>query len=298
MICGGIDLGGTKIEARIFEGPAANTAQVQRIPTPTTSFDAMLDGLSEQIDWLVASSASPEMPIGIAVPGIVDPETGIVFAANIPTDPKRSIAADLAQRHNRPFALVNDCMAFTLSEADGGAAGAYQTVMGLILGTGVGGGFAINRALAPRHGAIAVEIGHVGIPAAAIARHDLPLWPCGCGRLGCMETCVSGTGLSNIAAHKLGQRLDAMDLVAGGHHDIIDIWADIAGECLLTIQLTLAPDCIVLGGGVSNLPGITARLSAAMKSHALGDMPLPDIVLARHGDSSGARGAALVAARQ
>lgn len=295
MIRGGIDLGGTKIEARLFEGPQAKTADVRRIPTPQDSYAALLDRLVEQIDWLIAASGGESnMPIGIAVPGIVDARTGVVFAANIPGS-GQSIGRDLERRLRRSFTMVNDCMAFALSEADGGAGDAHHAVMGLIIGTGVGGGFCIDHKLAPRHGALAVEIGHVGLPASAVARHGLPLWPCGCGRIGCMETCVSGTGLANIAAHKLGRRLSAETLVAEGHQDILDIWTDIAGECLLTIQLTLAPDCIVLGGGLSNLPNAAQTLTRSLAHHAFGDVDLPEIVVAQHGDSSGARGAALIA---
>lgn len=296
MICGGIDLGGTKIEARLFEGPEAATTQVRRIATPRENYARMLAALVEQIHWLQQVSGHDDLPVGIAVPGIIDPETGGVFTANTPAR-GHSIRDDLMAQLGRQFPVVNDCMAFALSEACGGAGDGHRTVMGLILGTGVGGGLCIDGAIAPRAGGLAVEVGHVGLPASAMARHGLTPRRCGCGRLGCMETAVSGTGLANIAEDILGTRIEGTDLVRGGHEDILEIWADIAGECLLTIQLMLAPDCIVLGGGLSNMPDVVPRLERALERHALRTMKPTRLLQARHGDSSGTRGAALLARR-
>jgi N-acetylglucosamine kinase len=294
MTCGGIDLGGTKIEARLFEGPQAITTELRRIPTPQHSYAAMFDALVEQIQWLQEVSGRSDLPVGIAVPGIIDPDTGKVFTANTPAT-GHSIRDDLQTHLGRPFSVINDCMAFALSEACGGAGEGYHTVMGLILGTGVGGGLCVDGVLAHRAGGLAVEIGHVGLPASTIARHGLTPRRCGCGRLGCMETAVSGTGLANIAEEILGTRIEGAELVRHGYNEILDIWADIAGECLLTIQLMLAPDCIILGGGLSNMPGVVLRLEQGLQRHALDTMKPTKLLVARHGDSSGTRGAALQA---
>ena len=172
LTCGGIDLGGTKIEARLFEGPEARTIELRRIPTPQQSYAAMLEALETQIRWLCNMAGRPDLPVGIAVPGIIDPETGRVFAANTPAT-GHSVRNDLQARLGRAIPVVNDCMAFALSEARGGAGEGHGTVMGLILGTGVGGGICVDGAPSRRHGGLAVELGHVGLPASAIARHAL-----------------------------------------------------------------------------------------------------------------------------
>lgn len=295
---GGIDLGGTKIEARLFDGPDA-PLEVRRIPTPLHGYDALLDAVLTQIDWLRATSGDPALPVGVCVPGVIDPDTGIARAANIPTT-GRALAADLAAACGRAIPVVHDCMAFTFSEVHGGAGDGHRVVMGLVLGTGVGGGLCIDGALPPRHAGLGVEVGHMGLSLRAAARHGLPAWPCGCGRSGCVETVLSGTGLANLAEWKTGQRLDATALLGSTDPraaEILDIWADIAGDCLDAFRIMLDPGCIVLGGGLSNMPGIVGRLTDSLHRQTLAPDRLPVIVLARHGDSSGARGAALLASR-
>ena len=293
---GGIDLGGTKIEARLFDSSATKTLSVHRIPTPLSSFDAMADGVAEQVRWL-DSHANRPLPVGISVPGIIDPETGIGFASNIPTT-GHALAPALTERLGRTLPMVNDCMAFAYSEANGGAADGARVVMGLILGTGVGGGLCIDGQIPPRHAGLAVEVGHLGMPGRALERHGLPLWPCGCGRMGCMENYISGTGLSNLAEWHTGQRLTAEELASADTPEatrVMEIWADLAGDCLYAIQVMLDPDCVVLGGGLSNMAGIAEILSESLARQRLGSARSPRIVAARHGDSSGARGAALMA---
>lgn len=288
---GGIDLGGTKIEARLFDGPDALTARTRRVPTPLEGFEALRDGVVEQIRWLEEAAGDAALRVGVAVPGIVDPATGEGFAANVPLT-GRSLRDALARRVGREVAVVNDCMAFAVSEARGGAGEGGRVVMGLILGTGVGGGVCVDGAVPPRHAGLAVEVGHVPASARAVAEHGLPLFACGCGRMGCLETYVSGTGLSNIAQWRTGRRVPAH---AVEDEATLAVWADLAGGALATIQLMLDPDVIVLGGGLSNMPGIEGRLDDALARSRLGPARAPRIVRARHGDASGARGAALLA---
>ncbi|WOI57622.1 ROK family protein [Palleronia sp. LCG004] len=125
----------------------------------------------------------------------------------------------------------------------------------------------------------------------------MPLQPCGCGADGCLETYISGTGLSNLAEIRTGHHRTAEEIVADPDMaGTLEIWADLTGECLSILQLAVAPDIVVLGGGLSNIPGVENRLSAALATRRLGDAAMPSIAIARHGDSSGARGAALIAA--
>ena len=293
---GGIDLGGTKIEARLFAGPKGETVRVRRVPTPGT-FDAMVAAVAGQIGWLRSESGQGAMPVGVALPGVIDPVTGACRAANIPADGRR-IESEIASASGRPVPLLNDAMAFALSEARGGAGEGARVVAGLIFGTGLGGGVAVDGMPPPRHAGLAMEIGHVGIPARALERHGLPLLTCGCGKSGCLEPYLSGTGIGTLSEHLLGTRLSGPDLARGEAEAdaVLSLWADLAGDGLSAVQLLLDPEVIVIGGGLSNLPGIAGRLETSLARHALLGARVPSVRIARHGDSSGARGAALHAA--
>ncbi len=289
--CGAIDLGGTKIEARLF-GPGMETLASHRLPTPRGGFTTFLDALAAQVRWIEAEALSDSLPIAIALPGIIDPQTGHVSAANIPTG-EHSLAAAMAARIGRRLPLVNDAMAFAWSEAHGGAGAGASTVLGLILGTGVGAGVVVDGRLPVRHGGLAVEIGHTGMPARALLRHALPLWPCGCGRAGCVESYISGPGLVRLCEHA---GLGPLTPEAAAHEPrALALWADLVGEVLATAQLMFDPQVIVLGGGLSMLPDAAALLTAALDRLRLPAARMPAIRLARHGDSSGARGAAMLA---
>lgn len=291
MNSGAIDLGGTKIEARLFDA-AMQTVATRRVATPQTDFDSFIAALVDQIRWLEVQAGDPALPTAISIAGVIDPETGIATAANIPVS-GRNIGAALAAACGRTLPLFNDCMAFAWSEAHGGAGDGAASVLGLALGTGVGAGLVLDGRLPPRHAGLAVEIGHLGVPARALERHGLPSWPCGCGRTGCFEVYVSGTGLRNLAAWAGHDNPDPAAIAQD--EAVMRIWADLAGEMLYAAQITLDPAVIVLGGGLSNIPGLPARLTDALARHRLGQARLPAIRPAMHGDSSGARGAALLA---
>ena len=299
MTCGAIDLGGTKIESCLFDG-ALRMIRSRRGPTPTATLGALLDAVSAEIDWLTLEAGDPWLPVGIGLPGAVDPATGAAIVANLPPGAD-GLGAALAERFGRDFTLSNDAVAFAVSEARDGAGEGARLMLGLVIGTGVGAALCIDGRPAPRHVGLSAEIGHVGMPAAALARHGLPVWPCGCGRAGCVEAYVAGAGLARIARERGGRQATGREvasaLAAGDRaaEEAVEVWADLAGECLRTLQLTLDPGRVVLGGGLSLLPGAAERLGEAARRHALGRIRPPDIRLARHGAASGVRGMALLA---
>lgn len=290
--CGAIDLGGTKIEACLFDADA-RPLRARRTPTPEEA-GALLDALEREARWLAEEAGDPRLPLGIGLPGVVDPRTGAGLTANLPGG--GDIASALGRRLGRPVTAGNDALAFAVSEARGGAAEGARAAVGLILGTGVGGGYVLDGRPVPRHAGLSAEIGHVGMPATALARHGLLPWPCGCGRMGCIEAHVAGPGLARLAGLSDGQavagRLAAGDPAA---EHAVAAWADLAGEALRVLHLLLDPEVIVLGGGLSLLPNAAERLAAALERHRLGPARLPAIRLARFGDASGVRGMALLA---
>ncbi len=296
-IAAGVDLGGTKIEAKLF-GPDLSDLQAHRRPTPRHSFEALLDGLTEEVQTLRAASGNPDLPVGIGVPGLVDAQTGIAVTSNLPAS-GHALAHELSARVGGRIVTANDCKCFALSEAVGGAGQDHARVFGLILGTGLGGGLCQDGRLVLGFNGLPGEVGHYGIPAHLAVRHNLPLLACGCGRQGCTETYVSGSGMANLARAILGSDRTAPEIAAEPDEPdnvrVMTIWTELAAELLHTIQLHIDPDCIVLGGGMSRIDGLAPRLSAAFERIALPSVRIPKILPPRFGDSSGARGAAILA---
>lgn len=298
-IAGGIDVGGTKIEARLFSDNWDDLAK-RRIDTPQDNYENLLDAIGEQFRWLEKTANDNSVPIGVGVPGLVDRKTGCASIANLPAG-GRDIRGDFSRQVGRQVWFENDCRAFALSEARLGAGRPYDTVLGLVLGTGVAAGFvAQGRLLSGRNGA-AGELGHLPIPARIAQTHELPILECGCGRMGCYETLMSGPGLVRLAKSKSGQTMTPANIAeraisgTGPESDIMDVWVELTVSLIQTAMLMVDPDCIVLGGGLSNINGIETRLAKALPTGLLTGLAVPPIVLAQGGDSSGARGAALVA---
>lgn len=296
-VAGGIDLGGTKIEASLFDADMTVLASRRRA-TPGGTYAELLDALEGEVAWLRDLGARQDLPVGIGIPGLVDPSTGVSVAANLAAN-GHALAIDLAEQAGGRIVSANDCKCFTLSEAQGGAGQGFRRVFGLILGTGLGGGLCQDGRLELGLNGLPGEVGHYALPAHVVAAHKLPLVKCGCGRVGCTETLVSGTGLARLAQSILGEARSAPALAAApddpDNAHVLGVWAELAAELVHTIQLHIDPDCIVLGGGLSNIAGLETRIAAAVDQVALASVRRPKILKPIFGDSSGGRGAALLA---
>ncbi|NCO87125.1 MAG: ROK family protein [Rhodobacterales bacterium] len=299
MIAAGIDLGGTKIEAQVF-APDWSRTERRRIDTPR-DYGALVAAMANQIAW-AEGVAGRALPVGISAAGLVNPLTSLAFTANLPAT-GHPFPADIAGAAGRPVTYVNDCRALTLSEAVFGAARGMTPVAGLILGTGVGGGVAVDGRLIPGPAAVGGEFGHTPAPAHLVLAHGLPVLRCGCGRMGCIETYVAGPGLTRIAAHVTGRALTPPEVAAQRATDpavaqVWDIWCAFVAELLITLTFTIDPQAVVLGGGLSQIADLTDDLSAALRAAQLPGFAIPLILLAQGGDSSGARGAAYAALQE
>ena len=295
---GGIDLGGTKIEAALYDADL-NQLAVKRIATPKT-YEALLDAVAAQYAWICETAGKAHVMTGMAQPGLVDRSTGQSLTANIPAMGK-PFHADVSKRLGFDIPFENDCRCFALSEANGGAAAGYDVVFGLIMGTGCGGGVCHNGKLVEGLNHISGEVGHFGIPAHLIEKHKLPVLKCGCGRVGCYETLISGPGLSRIAASVTGIAVPSEECAERARQGdqqmekVFDIWAELTCELLMTIQMCVDPQCIVIGGGLSRIDGLHARLAKQYPQHKLPGVVQFEIVAPKYGDSSGVRASAMLA---
>ncbi|MFT4700888.1 MAG: putative NBD/HSP70 family sugar kinase [Yoonia sp.] len=290
---GGIDLGGTKIEARVFDADLNEVAR-NRIPTSTTSYGAMLAGITQQIKWLEDQAALTA--IGLGTPGLINPRTGVMLTANLPATGER-LGADLSHATGREIAIINDCRAFTLSEAAMGAGKGYRNVVGLVIGTGVAGGQAIEGQIVPDMNGQHGEFGHLPLPARFVAQYGLPLIPCGCGLMACIETYLAGPGLVRLAQQIACVTATTQDILTK-HPDVRKAWLDLAATLISIITRTSDPDMIVLGGGLGMIDGLQGELALTLDGHLLANTDPPIITQAQHGDASGALGAAIYASQQ
>lgn len=294
MIAAGIDLGGTKIEAQVFDS-AWNRVESYRIATPTT-YAALVQVMTDQIRW-AESFGHAGMPIGIAAAGLINPQTGLALTANLPAT-GHPFPADIAAAAGRAVTYVNDCRAQALSEATFGAAKGFRTALALNLGTGLAGGIVIDGHLLGGPTGLGGEFGHFSLPANVIAAHDLPILRCGCGRMGCTETLIAGPGLSRLHLHLTGQALSPEQITQDRSTQTWAIWCQLTAELIYSLCLTVDPNIIIIAGGLSRADGLIPDLTAALARAQLSGYGPPLLRLAEGGDTTGARGAAYAATKE
>lgn len=294
MIAAGIDLGGTKIEVQLFDDDWA-VAHRHRVPTPS-DYDDLVAAIADQVRW-ADDIAGAAVPVGVGAAGLLHPVTGLALTANLPASGK-PFQRDIEAAIGRPITYVNDCRAMALSEAIFGVGQGQRTVVALILGTGIGGGIAVDGTILQGPTMTGGEFGHTAAPAHLVAKYNLPVVTCGCGRPGCTETYIAGPGMQRLAKALTGKDIDPPQIAARRHGDMMQVWSvwcEMTAELLHTLTMMVDPDLIVLGGGLSQIDGVVDDLTAAALRAQIGDFGAAKLVLAQGGDTSGARGAAYAA---
>ncbi|MEY2929656.1 MAG: hypothetical protein RL033_405 [Pseudomonadota bacterium] len=296
----GIDLGGTKTEALALDVAGRERCR-KRVATPRGSYDEILSALVALIESVEAECGA-RGSIGLGIPGITSPATGLVKNANTTLLIGHALDKDLEQRLGRPVRVANDANCFALSEATDGAAcpavlGVERpTVFGVILGTGTGGGVVVGGQLLVGPDAIAGEWGHNSLPWPRA--DEVPGPPCWCGLSGCIETFLCGPALARSHGERTGQELDATSVAQaaerGEEEAVVTInrYADRLARALASIINVLNPDAIVLGGGVSNITRLYEQVPQLWARYVFSDLVSTRLLRAKHGDSSGVRGAA------
>ena len=285
----GIDLGGTKIEAAALDR-AGRIAVRRRVPTPQGDYDATVAAVRDLARGIEAEIGEARS-VGIGMPGAISPATGLVKNSNSTCLNGRPFDRDSRAALGREVRFANDANCFALSEAVDGAARGARTVFGVILGTGVGGGFVIDQRPVVGANAIAGEWGHVPLPWPADDERPGPL--CYCGGRGCIETFLSGPALARDAGTR--DAAAAAEAAAQGHPAAEAALARyeerLARGLALVINL-LDPDAIVLGGGLGQIARLYERVPLLWGRHIFSDAVATRLVPPMWGDSSGVRGAA------
>jgi fructokinase len=287
----GIDLGGTKIEIVVL-GPDGGERLRHRIDTPD-GYAASLEAIATLVRDAEAR-LGVSATVGIGIPGVISPATGLVKNANSIALNGHTFDRDVCTLLGREVRVDNDANCFALSEATDGAGAGAEVVFGVILGTGCGGGVVANGRVLRGRNRLTGEWGHNPLP---WPRPDeIPGPKCWCGHWGCLETWVAGPSL-------------ARDCDGEGSHDAsglpkraadgearaqaaLDRHADRLARGLAQVINLLDPDVIVLGGGLSNMEHLYAMLPPLVTRYVFSDFVQTPIVRNSHGDSSGVRGAA------
>ena len=278
----GIDLGGTKIEALALDAAGREVFR-KRAPTPRGDYAATIAAVASLVNEV------GEGTVGVGIPGALSRVTGLVKNANSTWLIGKPLKQDLEKAIGREVRLENDANCFALSEAVDGAGSGAAAVFGVILGTGVGGGIVVDGQVITGVNAIAGEWGHNPLPLPN--GDDLPLPPCYCGRAGCIETYLSGPGLSRDHERRTGQRRSPEEIVSLGDQSL-ERYVERLARSLASVINVLDPDVIVLGGGMSNVARLYTEVPRLWSRYVFSDRVATRLARPVHGDSSGVRGAA------
>ncbi len=300
----GVDFGGTKIEVIALDAGGAERGR-WRTPTPRGRYSEVIEGIANLVEWAEADlagrgelaakepgGAAVKPSLGVAMPGTLSPATGLAMNANATEINGKPFGADLEKRLQRPIRFANDANCLAVSEAVDGAGAGKAVVFAAVLGTGVGGGIAVEGKVRSGLHGIMGEWGHNSLP-----------WPsadevrgaseCFCGRRGCLETWISGPAFARQT--NLADASMVVKAVAGGDISAqvqFGRFVDRLARALANVVNFLDPDVIVLGGGLSKIDAIYPRLPLIMSRYVFADRFSTPVVPALHGDSSGVRGAA------
>jgi len=287
MVRAGIDLGGTKIEAIALDD-AGQSLVCKRISTPS-GYDAAIRGVAGLVTELERQTGRIER-VGVGHPGSASPKSGLIRGANSTWLNGRDFRADLSAALDRATRFANDADCFAMSEATDGAGAGSRTVFGVILGTGVGGGIVIDGQLHSGAQNIAGEWGHTALP--RLTEEEYPGPDCWCGQVSCVEAWLSGPGIAAEYESRTGRQADSAAILSEPAE--LKIYAGRLARALSTVVNILDPDAIILGGGVSNTPGLPEAVETALHGQVFSDVLNTRVLRHRHGDSSGVRGAAML----
>ncbi|AGH38741.1 N-acetyl-D-glucosamine kinase [Bibersteinia trehalosi USDA-ARS-USMARC-188] len=295
----GLDIGGTKMELAVFN-EKLEKLHTERVPTPQTSYEDWLqavENLVKNADQKFAAKGT----VGIGVPGFVNRDNGIAEITNIRVADGKPIGKDLEMRLGREVRIENDANCFALSEAWNNENQQFPMVLGLIIGTGFGGGLVFNGKVHSGQIGMAGEVGHMKLNYHALnilGWDKAPIYDCGCGNRACLDTYISGRGFELLYRDLVGESLSAKMVIERFYQQdpktvtFVEKYIELMAVSIADLVTVLDPDMIVFGGGLSNFDYIYHALPKALPPYLMRSAKVPVIKKAVHGDSGGVRGAA------
>ena len=290
----GIDWGGTKIEGISIDSKNGKELDRIRVDSPKDNYEEIISKVVEVIKEL--SKASSDFTVGIGMPGSIHPETNLVQVSNTKALEGKPVKSDIEKKLGFEIKIANDADCLALSEAVDGAGKDYKSVFAVILGTGVGAGYSINKEIIVGPNKLTGEWGQNPIPGPmddyekSVKRH--------CGRVGAIEVFLSGPGLENyyefISKAKKTSR-EIVSLYQEGDPvaiEVMNVYFERIARAFSSFVNILDPDVIVCGGGMSEIDDIYNEIPTRIIPYIASNFFLTPIIKATHGSSSGVRGAA------
>jgi fructokinase len=290
----GIDLGGTKIEFVALESDGKEVHR-HRVPTPRGDYDGTVRAIREGVEK-IETALQRTASVGVGIPGSISQITKVVKNANSTWMNGRPFDRDLSEALHREVRCANDANCLAVSEATDGSGAGKRLVFAVVLGTGCGGGIAIDGHVHNGINGVAGEWGHNTLP--WMRPEEYPGPDCYCGYRGCIETWISGTGLEADYERATKTKLKGKDIIAKSEAgdatalECLNRYEDRLTRSLAQMINILDPDIIVLGGGMSQVQRLYKNVPQRLKEYVFGREAGTPVVAAKHGDASGVRGAA------
>ena len=290
----GIDLGGTKIEALALGEDGRELRRI-RVPAARHDYGGTLNTVARLVRTLETELGS-QASVGVGIPGTIVRSSGMVKNANSTWLNGQPLERDLSIALDREVRCENDANCLALSEATDGSGAGQRMVFAVILGTGCGGGLAIDGRVHEGRHSVAGEWGHNSLPWPRI--DEVPGPSCYCGKSGCIETWISGTALGQDYERCTGIPLSGKEVAEAADRgdpqaaEAIRRLEDRIARGFASLVNVIDPDVIVIGGGLSRLAGIYRNVPPLLERYGFGGGIHTPILPAMHGDSSGVRGAA------
>jgi fructokinase len=290
----GVDLGGTKIEFVALEKDGRELHR-HRVATPRQDYDGTVRAIKEGVE-AIEKELHRTATVGVGIPGTMSLLTHTVKNANSTWMIGKPFDKDLSTALGREVRCANDANCLAVSEATDGAGAGKRVVFAVILGTGCGGGLAVEGRVHNGRNGVAGEWGHMTMP--WMRPEEYPGSECYCGAKGCIETFISGTGLEADYERATGTKLRGKEILAKSEdgdaqaNACLERYEDRLTRSLAGLINILDPDVIVLGGGVSQVPRLYKNVPNRLKDYVFGREADTPVVVAKHGDASGVRGAA------
>ena len=287
----GVDLGGSKIETIVLQNDGKEIWRERR-STPSDCYDDIVKCVVDMV-LFAEHKTSSQASLGFGIPGHISEKTNLIRNANTVVLNGKPFKSDIEDALNRKVRIENDANCFALSEAIDGAGKGEFCVFGVILGTGCGGGLVFNNAIWHGHNHLGGEWGHNPLPWPT--DNEIPGPKCYCGKQGCIETFLSGPGLSDSHKAMTGKKIEAIDIVKSENKKSarsLSLYCDRLARSLASVINLVDPSCIILGGGLSNYESLYKRLPSLIGQYVFSESFDTPIRRNVHGDSSGVRGAA------